>query len=299
MKLIELYEGKKIESRNSEISFLEAVDFIKANCSEIVKVYKASTKHRIYRGIPGKYDSTFLWGNSTKTVRQSRNTLNYYTLIMDNSNQWKKYPKRSESFICSSESYYARDFGKLFVAFPVDGTKIGVCPKFDLWGSSEDRYNSNDYSEFNDALKSLGKYVHVKINENNYKKFKEDVELIGKKVKEKLKNKDAIKDILRHDYNEYVKKLLVKNIDDLYGFLETVFSPGEFKLVDTSSYNVTGRHELWFSGNVIFVQADPIYMGPTEKEVKNKDGKVIGVKSVPPKSGAGNYQKIDEFIEAL
>jgi hypothetical protein len=43
------------------------------------------------------------------------------------------WPKRSNSFICSSTKVYSGGFGELFILIPYNGTKIAVCPERDFW----------------------------------------------------------------------------------------------------------------------------------------------------------------------
>lgn len=73
--------------------------------------------------------------------RRSVNTYNYYTLIMDNSKRWSKYPKRSKSLICSATKTetlkYLTDSDE-YLVLPKNKTKIGQCQSDDLWFSFPD-----------------------------------------------------------------------------------------------------------------------------------------------------------------
>ncbi len=65
---------------------------------------------------------TFL-ADSTRHLRKSANTHNYYTLLMDNLSSWDNYPKRSKSFICSVINNPRSGTG--FVVLPFDNPKVG------------------------------------------------------------------------------------------------------------------------------------------------------------------------------
>jgi hypothetical protein len=244
----------KHKKRSHKTSALEAIDFIKMNCSEITKQYKNRGK-RIYRGIlNAQYKDDFLYGDSETSVRKSRNTKNYYTLIMDNSSQWENFPKRSKSFVCSSGSNYASDFGYVFVAFPVDGTDIGICPTFDLWGASEKKHKGVDYDGINSLLFNFAHTNNVKIDDSNYQRFKDSLNALGKKIK----NAPPVTNNFKH-YERDFKNKLIKNADDLMGYLETVFSPEKFELQNTKNFNPPADRELWFSGKCIFVANREVY----------------------------------------
>jgi len=121
------------EGRGKPISKEEAIELIKKNCSGIVKSYK--TGDRIYRGAGGS-DTEYQFIDPTKgKLRRSRNTRNYYTLLMDNLTPWKAYPKRSRSIVCSTDKYKAGGYGSLYIVLPYNNAKIGVCSNRDIWDS--------------------------------------------------------------------------------------------------------------------------------------------------------------------
>ena len=86
--------------RTKNLSLDEAVVIVKKNCMKAYNAYKNESS-QIFRGID---ESSYSCGyiDPKKGVRRSANTTNHYTLIMDNSSKWTKYPKRSQSIICSS-----------------------------------------------------------------------------------------------------------------------------------------------------------------------------------------------------
>jgi len=67
---------------------------------------------KIYRGL----DENYLYGyvKPAEYSRKSRNTSNYYTLIMDHSQKWKQYPKGSKSIICTTSRSKAENYGSIY-----------------------------------------------------------------------------------------------------------------------------------------------------------------------------------------
>lgn len=258
MKLHEIIIEGKLPHRTSTTSMLEAIDFIKINCSEIVQRYKKNRK-RIYRGIPtASYNDFFFFGNTDISKRKSRNTENYYTLIMDNSPIMKEFPKRSESFICSSDASYASNFGKLTIAFPVNGTKIGICPTSDLWDTSQKKYDKS-FANINELITKLFSHFNIKKNENNYQHFRTSIEELQTKLSNKS-NLNKIYDLYDSEFN-FIQKMIKSK--DLNKFFESVYLDYEFELQTTKNFNPPNNREMWFSGQCVFIYAsERIHIGP-------------------------------------
>jgi len=89
---------------------------------------------RIYRGAAVK-SSGVQYVEPAKFKRRSANTMNYYTEIVDNSDRWSMYPKRSQSLICSTDLATAYGYGTVYVVLPQGNPVIGICPAGDWWHS--------------------------------------------------------------------------------------------------------------------------------------------------------------------
>ena len=122
--------------------------------------------------------------------RISRNTSNYYTLILDHSKNWAKFPKRSKSIICETKSIEAM-FSEQFWIVPKNGAKIGMCPDVDFWYSFK---SINDFMNyFNSALEKLlnfPSYTDEEITEfsgmfpmKRRKKFDKNITILKKAMK--------------------------------------------------------------------------------------------------------------------
>lgn len=93
--------------------------------------------HPLWRGMRNHNEPIFLVDPSTGK-RESNNTSNYYTNLIDSSPYMKGWPKRSASMICSSGFSYADGYkyggeSGTYALFPFDGVPIAVCPSRDMW----------------------------------------------------------------------------------------------------------------------------------------------------------------------
>jgi len=148
------------EGRGKGLTKEQAIELIKKNCSGIVNSYSKSHV-RIYRGAGGMddyYDYQIVDPTKGK-LRRSRNTRNYYTLLMDNLTPWKAYPKRSRSIVCSTSKSKSSGYGNLYVVLPYNNAKIGICSTDDIWFSFEQnmRHNLNEFNRILQTILSIGK----------------------------------------------------------------------------------------------------------------------------------------------
>jgi len=239
--------------RTKSMNYKAAEKFIKENCSEILGVYKKS-QVRLWRGV--RSDGEYLFGDSTKRIRKSRNTDNYYTIIMDNSSDWKEYPKRSRSFICTSDSDRSTSYGTRYLVFPIDGTKIAVCPQSDIWFGWQKALGGHLNSFIGD-LNMLASLYDVRLHSgSNFVEFKKGIDYLGELIN---KNEQILKRASKYDFTtgESYKRNIIKNSKNLYAYFEKLLKPVDFKIETTSNYDVDGRHECWFSGEAIFVHWNP------------------------------------------
>ena len=129
-----LIESPLPRSKSKSISKKQAIELVRTRCKNAIKIEYPV----IVRGMDVN-DSNYLFTTPSLFERRSANTTNEYTLMIDNSPEWKNYPKRSESLICGTVANvgYAEGFGDIYIVLPIDNwpTKIGVCSKFDLWQS--------------------------------------------------------------------------------------------------------------------------------------------------------------------
>lgn len=96
----------------------------------------------IYRGLSGKRYEIYnksrraMLVSPSSHTRYARNTDNYYIEMIDNSEYWSEYPKRSESIICSFSRAKAGAYGQVYRVIPLkENSKFAICPKDDVFFS--------------------------------------------------------------------------------------------------------------------------------------------------------------------
>jgi len=221
------------EDRSKPISKEEAEKIINTKC-------KASLKGTpIYRG--KRRTSPFNFGiiDPKKYVRTSADTLNYYTLLIDHIlPEWKNYPKRSQSIICSTSPEYAKSYGSVYMVYPFDGSKIGVCPRGDIWSSFETF--SGELDTFNIDLKMLGEANDIKLSETDPKLLKKQIQSLKRDV------------AYFNPYSKFFKEWVKNEKLDLLDLIEKAFDPKKngFKLVKAGD-KIPFDKEVWTDGKSI------------------------------------------------
>jgi hypothetical protein len=109
---------------------------------------------RLYRGVSQsdhlRYNHQMTFGQ-----RRSKNTDNYYTLIIDHDHGWATFPPRSSSVIASTEIATAGGYGTTYVLLPEGDPTIGVCSDNDLWNSFGELRHLDQYMDLSDLNRVL------------------------------------------------------------------------------------------------------------------------------------------------
>ena len=241
-----LTEGR----RSKKILLPETMYELKTNCKQAVKSYNKGDV--IYRGVSSTLD--YLKVNPKYIIpRTSANTKNYYTLLNDNSPEWKDYPKRSESIICTTDINYANNYGEnVYAVFPYDGSKIGICSKKDYWFSFDkvNKLHITNMNRFNASLFYLFDQVDIKLSDSDYNDIQKSFKLFDKQFKDDKKSIDnLIKDNGFGILNNYNKH------KDLMKTIQEVLKPKEngFKVITIGEDIPSGNHEVWTDGMSILI----------------------------------------------
>lgn len=235
------------EPRSKTITLEEAVDFAAKHCRDALK------GTLIKRNVHGAWKEVLRFTDpKSGQPRVSRNTANYYTLIIDNSKRWKKFPKRSRSVICG----IGRRVGAFYV-FPEDGAKIGVCPSYDFWASFL-KQNIYDMDTFNTTLEEL-----ACASINNCSRFDNDLSLVKSvfkqidevKISDPKEFKRKTKNVWIDSHRNWIKPYVDNPDMKLYDFIEKTLDPKKngFKLVKVGA-KLTGDIEVWTDGRCILVK---------------------------------------------
>jgi hypothetical protein len=227
------------ESRSKQLDKQEAFSLIDKHCKDAVKAYFDGK--RIYRGMHNKKD--YLYIDPKKFVRKSKNNANYYTLINDNADCWKGYPKRSQSIICSTSVNDVQSYGNPYIVFPYDGAKIGVAPAYDYWYSFIDELGMS-LDNFILFLRNTFKLLHIPLYDKSYKDMVKSFKAFDEYMKTHQLTLDVHKMLPRMDLYE----------GDLLKHLEELMCPDnnyfELKTIDKLTDNGV---EVWTDSKSILI----------------------------------------------
>jgi hypothetical protein len=226
-----------VETRERSVAISEdnAIDDIKAHCKDALKNYK--NNKRIYRGV--YMDENAYLVKPGEHTRVSKNTYNTYTLLIDNSKKWAKYPKRSKSIICSTAITGTSGYGQAFVVFPKDGYKFGVCPTVDMW----DSFNAHlkvMLNGFNESLELLLRRLHIDDHIDYLRKYADLLE-ICRKIDLAVEN-------TQEDFmSEMSWTSKYHKFGNFLDLLEYLFDPEDngFKLENDISKMNSNEREVW------------------------------------------------------
>lgn len=206
----------------------------------------------IFRGVSGYGKYVYIDPSKAKSPRVSANTYNYYTLIMDNSNVWKKYPERSHSLICSTDERYASDFGdgETYSIFPQNNASIGVCPGSDIWGAGF--YKDHNFGTIVDHINAIINTDVIKAAkaDDNYENMVKVFKLIDKKQTEvhvEMKKYYGSSNEFFDDFLNSGKTFL--------NFIEYILNPDRcgFTLVKAGD-SIPKDREVWMSQPCVMVK---------------------------------------------
>lgn len=238
----------------------------------------------IYRGVDESSSVNYYMVNPSKHERESRNTDNYYTLLIDNSPNWTKYPKRSKSIVCTTCEGHAHGYGITFRIIPKKGSKIGVCSDCDFWESfpklmnlenfnyflrklftlepSMDK-NPQTYQELTRNFRTFDYWVREVMNDIDANIEEGDDELTTMQRLEIVKDGTAefIRDALMYHPSDpdFGPKNFLHNIVELempvLEALEESMRPGpnKFELQKAGAFKAPDRNEVWTDGECLMV----------------------------------------------
>ena len=239
------------ESFGTKLSVEQTKELIKTKCANNYNIMKKAKKW-IYRG-DDTLNNPFILADSRKAERESANTSNHYTLLLSKYlDSWKSYPPRNKSFICSTASYTAEDYGKCYHIIPFDNTQVAICPNFDLWES------------FAWGLKQINADTN-----NKGVKFYNSTET--RKIQNLSDFNSFLNDTLNIDIHNLAQKLFYKLFEfksvfpskyrhkTLIEYLNMHLDPvkNKFELTPNISNVISKKNrEVWFSGECILIERD-------------------------------------------
>ena len=149
IKLKNLLHEDKRSSSISERQMFQALETLRDVKQSLLD--NIANDRYIYRGV--RQDDLYYIVEPRQFSRKSKNTVNFYTLLVDNMPSWINYPKRSKSIICTTDHYKPRSYGTTFVVIPLESmASFGVCPENDFWYSFRDGLKVEYMSYFNNSI---------------------------------------------------------------------------------------------------------------------------------------------------
>ena len=260
------------EGRGKKMDKDDAWGWIWENCQKLMKWMGTGSRDfdgRFISRSVGGYERegisyVFIDPKKYSKPRVSRNTMNYYTLMMDGESEWKKFPKRSESIICLTDGY---DYGSNeYVIFPKDGWRVGNTNERDLWGVA-DKIDSQ-LSNLGDWPRAVNEILNFDIDdEKKYIKYDKNLGMFKKRCKE---FDEHIKDLSKKDQYYFIRNKLGKNhgwnnMDkvfaedykgDLYKMFKSHINPSRLGLtLNKVGDNLPKETEIWTDSPCVMIQS--------------------------------------------
>ena len=217
----------------------EAIRLINTHCRDALR-----NKQMIYRGMTNNGEQAFAI-HGEAGGRSSKNTRNYYTVILDHFLPRDGYPKRSKSVICANDKYTARGFGTAYMLFPYDGVKIGVCDTSDLWFSPTFKVGNADEEMRIDSWNAV--WAEYGLSSNSYEDF---VASIKNKMRRGSVGPDS-------ENTARMLRVIFGDEDNIEPALEKAYNPKTLGMhlatPDTIDEYRNRERELWISGKCIAI----------------------------------------------
>lgn len=251
-------------------STAEALKIFETQCSDAFWMVKENRP--LWRGAKNLSAAIVKAGyvvvDTSATERQSQNTSNYYTMILDNNPAMAEFPKRSRSFIGSTSYDTADGFArawdephsaKTFAMIPFNGTKIGVCESSDMWNTSVNLfYRRSDIADMNNEFEELG----LEPTLASFKKFDED-----------LRDGDELASDRFH--RSFFKASQKGETDDFLNTVWDAYTPQKLGLECFTSKTLPHdlrRNEVWVGGKVLLIDRE-VWKDLIEKAEEFQHGK--------------------------
>ena len=246
-----LLEEEKYELRSKMLTEQEAIDLINKNCSNILNKYRKDEHKRIWRGLLQTGNWHFTDPSKGEHRRSKGQIGEYYTLLMDNLPNWKAYPKRSRSVICTTSRNDSRNYGYAHIVFPYDNAKFGVAPEGDIWISFKP--NIHNLRMFVMDLKNI---LTITTKMKNFDKNWNTLIRAFKESEQNIKSGD-ISDGAVNTFERLSKKSWMNDIYKGQSYIEVFKNhmdpiKNKFKLTKDPA-SVPERHEIWTDSKCVII----------------------------------------------
>lgn len=241
----------------------EAIKLIQQNCKKFL-----ASGVELWRGIQGA-DPILIGNSSEGSSRVSKNmSSNWYTRWLDTEPIWKDFPKRGESFICTTDYDTARAYGAVYKVFPFDNAHAGIVPHTDIWYAFEEQGidNLSEFQVYAERVLTLARELelidhHIDHMDTNLSNAdlrtvlrSLDMNLLDS-IDETLKEVPALAGkakAARRITRDNLENLRVNNFEEAF---EKVFVPNGFEhgLVADVDMDIPESREIYIQGNVVMI----------------------------------------------
>lgn len=246
--------------RGKTITREEAVDTIKTKCKKALAEYQKTGK-TLYRGAK---NNQYYVVDPKSSPRRSQYTENYYTLILDNDPRWKKFPKRSEALICTTNRYKANSYGgTVNRVFAFDGANYGVAPNDDIWESFKETLPSGTMlGEVNDFITFAGEYFDINIkNTKTFQKFMGNIDILAAEMEmfaDKYQQDEIDAWDKNFEYYDLFQKWEYRGYPPFKKFILDIFAPNKNHFLATKDIGRVFTHglankEVWTDSKAVLI----------------------------------------------
>ena len=255
-----------IEGNDGRAKIIDEITFTKilnTKCTDSFRAFKDFT--RFYRGTKTAFAPT-LHIDPKVFTRSSKDNQNYYTLIMSHDTTWKRFPPRNKSIIATTNSGTAEAYGKPYIVFPFNGSRIGIAPSNDIWSSWKDTLSGSNLIPLLDSLEQLFLGVNMADEANESIKGLKDA---CSRVNPKIITGQKASRMKQGPFYLLANSIPFDKKEGLYKWLTKVFSPEKFTTIKAGDSFRGNNNEIWTDGECLLCTFDALF------EIKSKTDIIV------------------------
>jgi len=264
-------KSRQTKPRGKKLSKEEAREIIMSKCKKTWRKF-LTEQWWISRTTHSGRDEYSFMDTTKMPARMSRNTANYYTHIINKDPSWKGYPRRQ---IIGTAGYKFQASSNIYVYFPYDGSKIGICKDMDIWYSFPNIRDLGlsyalSFNEFIERL--LGSVMKSIVIDDPEKTYDQTLKIFKSRCKQfdwwfnggDNEDKEMVKAMNRGMFESYRKTSSTARIffkkyykDDLYKAVLKVYSTDGFRLMESGKGNmdISKNNEVWFDSPCVVLDS--------------------------------------------
>ena len=245
------------KSRVKKIDITKAQDILKSKCKKAVVDFLTHGVHiQRYANDARNIEYGFL-DASNLPPRLSRNSQNYYTLIINDDPSWKGYPKRQ--IIGTLRKNNMETSSSVWHIFPFDGVKVGIVPSDDIWDSfsilrSEVGVMARRYNEFIALMLNYGNNNIARTYDKSLAEFKKACKATDKWIASVEGGLETIK-MTSFPNLDLSKKSLNNYNGDYYKSILHYYNPKGFNISTPGSMTGKDGYEVWLDGPAVYLNS--------------------------------------------